>query len=875
MSGRLRPRSFGCGQGGVVSEAPEIEQIADELLDAVIQPGSTLFAGAGVGSRAGLPDWRSFVLGVADECDTYDTDTATMMRKAAHSGNFLYALELFRISPVIPEGTRFNLLATPFGAGRYNAKPLRALVALPFDAIVTTNFDRSLHDAFATVRSRTAFAAELGDPSLKQAIYNWKDPYIARIHGRAEVPRTLVLDQTGYERTERDFDYLEFLIHILTRTRCIFVGYSFVDPAIHRVLQVCDERVASGFPIEHLAVVPSNSKELRERLARYNIRVLLYDESADHEALWRAVRRALDRYKANEPKPPRPQPVPLASAHRFLAASYARSAMAPQAAPLKSVIAEGIVLGLLVETDGLTRIELAERLRRIIPMTSSEAERATHPAVDRLAQAEVIQERERQLWLLRPPENRITADIDALVVGVVNRLKVRCSVDADENHRTVVRQVLHSLVMSRGWDLAASLASAKRSDLFDLSGSMDTALGQFGSNLTPTQRDAMAESVRDLIERPTSKEASILTRLARLSFGVEIALERGRSTFVHAQTLPERIYLDASVLLPAITPGHPYRATYVAAIRRLQDAAGRAGVASRVLVLDSFLNEIVSHRANAIRLVEEGGLEDPDRLSRFIGFTRADYTNVYVGGYSSYVGRAAQPVSFQDYLNEVAPYQTEADVAAFLLREGIDPISSKPADPKEKDYLQSFGTELYAAYTNDVSQREPKAEILIRHEAQQLARLMREIETGARSVFVTADSRLRRLSTGEVLGRVAPALFSHTGLLHLVDLLVGLDADDESFSRLLWAVDARDERDALRGYFIDLGLRRYDAALAMTTPKLLDGIVGQTLDAAAREGVQLAFLSTGAEVGKTFDFLDRFEERFYERMAEEMRDRAT
>jgi hypothetical protein len=273
-----------------------------------------------------------------------------------------------------------------------------------------------------------------------------------------------------------------------------------------------------------------------------------------------------------------------------------------------------------------------------------------------------------------------------------------------------------------------------------------------------------------------------------------------------------------------------------------------------------------------VRLVEEGGLEDPQRLLRFVGFTRADYTNVYVGGYSSAVGRAQRPISFREYLQDVAPYSNEAEASEFIREQGIETVSGKASDPKERDYLDSFTSELQRAYATDAQTwRDDKPDVLIRHEAQQLARLMRELESGQRSVFVTADSRLRRLATGEKLAPIAPALFSHTGLLQLVDLLVGLDAEDESLSRLLWAIEARDERATLRGYFTDLALRRYDAAVAMSTPKLVEGIVKETIEAASREGVEFESFAAGADVKRTFEFLDRFEDRFYERMADEMR----
>lgn len=851
-----------------------IEHLAAEIFQVATTPASTVFAGAGVGMRAGLPDWRQFVRYLANSVEPYDPDSAALMRKRLASNLFLNAADLYRECPLMPLGVKLQKLGEPFSANSYNPKALRALLALPFDSFVTTNFDRSLHDAFALARQGSPVCAELGDPSLRQAIYNWKDPYIARIHGRAEVPATMVLDKAGYQRTEADDSYLEFLIHILTTRRCFFVGYSFVDPAIHRVLDVLDARVAPHFPVEHLAIVPESGSELVVRLARYNIRVLTYDDSNGHEDPWRAIRKALSTYRSGSAKPPRSCPQPLEAAHRLLASSYARAEMSNQAAPVRVVVLEGIILGIAVDQPGLTRLEVADRLRRLVPMTSKEAEQVIHPAVDRLVKDLVVEERDRQLHVVKQPPNAIDVDLQELSSGLSDRMLVRHGIKLLQEESMAVRRIVEHLVLSRGWDLAAMLASAKRSDLFDLHKPLDTALASFGKEIGWSKHDALREALQDLLERPNSREATILTKLARLAFGVDVALEVGRSTFIHSLTLPERIYLDASVLLPAITPGHPYRPSYIAAIRSLQDAATRAGISSQVIVLEPFLNEVVSHRSNALRLVERGRLENPDRLLRFIELTGADYTNVYVGGYSSEVGQLDEPISFSQYLTNVAPYSTEPDLAAFLKTHGIITASADPADSKERDLYIQVQMALNHAYEHDAhSRRESKPEVLIRHEAQQLARLLRELDGGTRSVFVTADSRLRRLAKGDTLGRVSPALFSHTGLLQLVDLLIGLDAEEESLSRLLWAIEARDDRDALRGYFIDLALRRYDAALAMSMPQLVEQVVDRAAHAAERDGVQFAFFRDGSDIERTFDFLDKFEEEFYALMAAELKER--
>jgi hypothetical protein len=64
----------------------------------------------------------------------------------------------------------------------------------------------------------------------------------------------MVLDSQDYRRTEEDPDYTEFITHLLTRNSCLFVGYSFVDPAMTRILQIVEQRVAPSFGHLHTAL---------------------------------------------------------------------------------------------------------------------------------------------------------------------------------------------------------------------------------------------------------------------------------------------------------------------------------------------------------------------------------------------------------------------------------------------------------------------------------------------------------------------------------------------------------------------------------------------------------------------------------------------
>ena len=372
----------------------------------------------------------------------------------------------------------------------------------------------------------------------------------------------------------------------------------------------------------------------------------------------------------------------------------------------------------------------------------------------------------------------------------------------------------------------------------------------------------------DLFHRPNDTEAKLLVRLGRLGFGVEIALQQGRTSLLHRSTLPERIYLDASVLMPAIIRGHPYRATYIAAVQRLRQAQERVGNATTVLVLEAFLNEIISHRSKAEEIVREEGLEDPEILAKYVLYAGGtENTNVFIGAYANVVNSEKTSIRFADFLEKEAPYRNELRLAGFLAENlGIQTASSEI----KPERCAAFTEALLSSYSADSGGYESKPRVLIEHEALQLAWLDEDLRAGTRTVFVTADSRLRRVAVGEVLGTVSNALISSLGFIQLVDLLIGIDAEPQSLARVLWAVEACDEQAQLRNYFVDLALRHYEPAEARTMSEVLDDIVGEADKEAKKIGVRIGSRDAAAR-GAGFKLMDKFENSFFEKMAQILR----
>ena len=859
------------------------EKLAEKILAFVAQRGSCLFAGAGVGKKAGLPSWPEYLAHLSSVAGQYEEETAILMRKRVVENYYLEAAQLYKSCVVIPSGEKYKQLVSPFISNpRYSPNNLRALMALPFSAVVTTNYDRSLHDAYYSLyenqeesglRLKAPLYVELGDASMKRAIY-WTDFYIARVHGRIEIPDSMVLCRDDYRRTEEDPSYQDFLLHVLTRYRCLWVGYSFVDPAITRIFELMCEVLPQPYTQLHLALLPSDcDPKLRGELARYNIEVVEYDPETDHEDLWESIKEA-QRQIRTSPREAPDKVESLPGLGRFLASCYSRLKLGVKAEPLVEIVAEGIVAQEIADSGlkGTAKSVLRQSLRKYFGLADSQLDHVVTKAVDGLIEKELCVQ-DQDVLVCRPDKlKEFDVAMDTLVEGVDNRLKVREGVDADQRLRKSIVDIMHRLFLTRGWDLGAHFAGGCPSSTFEAWEQIESLLGTFAKRISPDLSKAVANAIFDLFRHPEDREAELLADIGRIAFGVELVLNNSRSIAAQLFLIPETLYLDANVLMPAIVEGHPYSPVYADAISRLQDAAAVTGGSIRVFTAKEFLNEIVSHRRLAIRHVREHGLETPDRLRRHILISGADRTNVYIGAYASWVGRRKEDISFMEFLNKVAPYTSEDSLAIFLEKQGVRTITLTFIADEERSRYQQFRTALHAAYEDSIDYTSSKARVLIDHEASQLTRLILDIESGRKPIFVTADKRLMGMCCGSDLGRCANAIISHLGFIQLVDLLLGIKTDRRALARLMWSVGLSDEKTAMRNYLIDLALQHYNEALAMTMWKVVDQISDKAATAAEAEGITM-FSGKEHDMARTVAFLDRFEQDFFKNMAEVIRKR--
>ena len=211
--------------------------------------------------------------------------------------------------------------------------------------------------------------------------------------------------------------------------------------------------------------------------------------------------------------------------------------------------------------------------------------------------------------------------------------------------------------------------------------------------------------------------------------------------------MPELIYLDSNVLMPAIVAGHPFQQVYSDALKRLVDACENAGVKINLAVAEPFLSETVHHREIAINEVDEMKLDDHDRLYEHIHL-HSGGVNIFITAFSN-IKKQDPQISFQAFLDKYAPYDDVDSLREFIKSWNINYLSLNFDNDEMQQYHRYFN-ELKNMFDLE-PEYQRKKQILIEHEARQLLRVKLDLDKNFRVLFVTMDNKLRKFSRGPIL----------------------------------------------------------------------------------------------------------------------------
>lgn len=833
-------------------------------------PDPVLFAGAGVSARAGIPTWPTLLERLKEWIRSRDALTANQMAEYIHEKDLITAADYFFLSRRVTDGERLKAIVSQLG--KYDHKKIVDLVQLPFNSYVTTNFDRCLLDAYSAAHSKSLLDFKYGDMSFKQA--QWcTEPFAVRIHGGIEMPTAIVLKTEHFEQVDIDLDYQDLLGQFFTRKNMLFVGCSFTDPAVRAVFECINKRYGPTPPGLHLALIPEDvDHDFITRLSRLNIETIRYSPENYHQAVWDAFAE-FNESKASTSSAPAIISTntvsPLASAKRYLASCYARIRLGGRLHPLREAVVEGMVSSLIQASlpKAVTEKEISKSIHEELALSLSEATELVDAAIARLADEKLCRRHndngtKRVVWCGEKDDvNALDAAIASLTNNIVDRAVVQEGLRPLQELKKAVDDFLRELVLQRGWDLGAAFASNSSPEGVDIG----KFLYQFCAFLSHVEIEALKRVCVSMFTAPTEAEDKILAELGRASFALEMVIRSPRGVLFHSTVLPQKIYLDANVLMPALTQGHAYYEIYRKTIKRLREATIKAGGNAQIIAYQGFLNEIVSHRRLAIQQAEVLGdsfREDIVREALFYGTTNM---NVFVGAYAN-SAQSEKELEFQDFLKRFAPYTNENELAKWLHTHGI--IVQTDAQMRTSEYA-GISFELQKLYSGPLSAG--KLIGLIEHDAVQLSSLMTDHQNGLRSIFVTADKRLTGMvcKGSQKYKFLSELMISNVGLTQMIDLLVGDNGDTRGLTNMLWSAKTSSKTEEVRKYLVSLALREYDEALAMEMPKVIEKISDNVVAEAERLGLEIDS-DKPDDRRKLFQIIGTFEDGFFAAIREKI-----
>ncbi|MDR7665331.1 SIR2 family protein [Methanosarcina sp. Z-7115] len=213
-------------------------EIPPHLVEQISRGKCVLFIGAGVSKRAGLPNWSDLLHNMLKYCEenTIHIPNSSEIEEEIIEESYLIAADQIRECM-----DKHNTLAFHrFIINEINRKEVKltdvheAITKLPINVILTTNYDKLIERAYDQhVRINFANGTHFGNKLLliQEDIQNGKK-IILHIHGRADVPDTIILGTKDYNKFQRRSVCNRILQDLIASNTILFIGFSFNDPNI-------------------------------------------------------------------------------------------------------------------------------------------------------------------------------------------------------------------------------------------------------------------------------------------------------------------------------------------------------------------------------------------------------------------------------------------------------------------------------------------------------------------------------------------------------------------------------------------------------------------------------------------------------------------
>lgn len=784
------------------------------------------------------------------------------MRDRISKKKYLDAAQFYYMADTTAD-TRSRGLETIIGRAPKINDNIKCLIRLDCKHFITTNYDSTLEDAWASVCGNAIDSLANGTDDFTGAhrLMNQDKPFVIHIHGKMANPNSIVLSRSHYDSLTKRPEYFEFLRHVLMTKSILFIGFSFYDPALQAFMEYTKAHLQLRCEQPSYALIPRDYHDLANFLKEANTEPICFDQKDDHSGLWEMIRWFKAELKKDAQIQARPPSADeeVAKLKHNLAAVYTHFRIRAKHHGVYDAILVGIVhfIGQSITKQGqlVTLTNTSEALAEFLHIGLEAATSIVENSLSSLVRNDQAW-MENNHYMFAEIDDSIDTDLDILVRSIRERAKMRYSATFHFTDQKIREFILQSLVTD-GVRLAHSILAKYPLPLSSIGKIFNEIYDTlFGSS--PQTKDSFLRTAYSLFEKPNKKEAKILGSVSRIAFLSDLALHQPDLKSLNMRNPIRHVYLDASILMPAICSYHP-RSTFY---QRIIQKARKNGI--QCSVSDGFLEEIVKHRELAVQAFDDEFRGKEDRFKEYIWFHGSECVNVYLGAFSVWLGTEKQYI-FNEFLKKYAPYATIPELISFLERKGIRSERLSKELTLEGGRIARWKAALKEWYAKRIRIKAPE---LVMHEAYQLEALSVSNSVGRTTMFLTADKRFIQ-SAMDVSGtqyldpRVPQYITMPVQFSYYVDLDEERIVDWKAYSKILWAKGFREYHEANLEYFTDRILREYE-------PRLVESI--PTVVAKLHEEVEKAPFAHELESVdedqrmKQFRLVEQFDEKFYEIM---------
>lgn len=266
-----------------------LEQIPKDLITYFDNRKASFFVGAGLSRSVGLPDWYTLL------CELIDRVEKVIPNSKAYADECRELVKYPEAFLTIAQELREKLDTSEFNKyirERFvDQRPdpneaFKLIVDMPYNYIITTNYDYLIEDAYAHVHRKTAKKYTYRQAqAMADNIWNGY-PFILKAHGDADEPDKIVLTERDYRNLiNAEVGYKSILQVLFTTNTILFIGTSLTDPELKLLLGFLRHFYHEGGPVHYALMDETQLTSITAERWRkdYGINIIRYNPIYDHQ----------------------------------------------------------------------------------------------------------------------------------------------------------------------------------------------------------------------------------------------------------------------------------------------------------------------------------------------------------------------------------------------------------------------------------------------------------------------------------------------------------------------------------------------------------------------------------------------------------------